>query len=445
MACLGAAMLRDAALAEVVSRLVPTDFALDAHRLVWFAMRDCLRQREPADLITVGDKLQAKGKLEQIGGPGFLVTLSESVPTAAHVGYYIDQVRAAGRKRRAIQQYEQATQRLYDGGDPDVINAEVLLALAQDAGLGGEGEGTLEEAEASEVSRLWEGRAENVLGSGIQTLDRLAPGVAAGELEMIGGEAAMGKSSLVWQKAEHAARTWGPGLVVSLEMPNEMLARRRLASATRISYTDLQRVGRWDGERVRPMTDEEKQAVSNAWAERSEVTKLIEIRTRTFTVSALLAAAMVLRGQKRLNWLIVDYAQLLEDDGAPAQDRFGNLASLVPTLKNRVAGALGVPVVLVVSLKNPGSAQKAASRVSMEQIYGGSQFRYFAAQIVLLQAAQVESSQPGWAAVTAEVVKNRNGATGDVPLWFVKPEYRFEARSEQDAPEMKQKERRDWE
>lgn len=42
----------------------------------------------PVDVLSVADKLEKMGKLEEVGGPGYIAELSSRVATSAHVEYH---------------------------------------------------------------------------------------------------------------------------------------------------------------------------------------------------------------------------------------------------------------------------------------------------------------------------------------------------------------------
>ena len=42
----------------------------------------------PVDVLSVADKLEKIGKLEEVGGPGYIAELSSRVATSAHVEYH---------------------------------------------------------------------------------------------------------------------------------------------------------------------------------------------------------------------------------------------------------------------------------------------------------------------------------------------------------------------
>ncbi len=85
---LGSMLLERDAIAKVVEMMRGDDFYRDAHRRIFEVMIDLFERGEPVDLITVTDRLKARGQLEDVGGAVYVTSLLDAVPTAANVEYY---------------------------------------------------------------------------------------------------------------------------------------------------------------------------------------------------------------------------------------------------------------------------------------------------------------------------------------------------------------------
>src|SRR5688572_26839907 len=85
---LGSILIDADAILRVADFLKPSDFYRAQHADVYEAMLALHGQREPIDLITLADELKRRDRLDAVGGPAYLTTLMESVPTAVHVEHY---------------------------------------------------------------------------------------------------------------------------------------------------------------------------------------------------------------------------------------------------------------------------------------------------------------------------------------------------------------------
>jgi len=129
---LGAMLLNADAWAKALAILKPSDFYDPAHGRLFAFLADVVMAREdgekPLDIVLLREALTAAGKLEEVGGVEYLVTLADAVPTVANVEYYARIVREKAAQREAVQAgFELARQ----AGQPQA-DVPALLASAQD-------------------------------------------------------------------------------------------------------------------------------------------------------------------------------------------------------------------------------------------------------------------------------------------------------------------------
>jgi replicative DNA helicase len=85
---LGSMLLERDAIARVVELVRPEDFYRDAHRKIFEIVMELFERGEPADLVSVTERLRSKGQLDDVGGVAYVTALLNAVPTAANVEYY---------------------------------------------------------------------------------------------------------------------------------------------------------------------------------------------------------------------------------------------------------------------------------------------------------------------------------------------------------------------
>ena len=71
-AILGAILLETHVITEVSSLIVPTDFYLNSHKLVYESMIEMYSNNENIDIFTIVAKLKKAGTLDEIGGQSFI-------------------------------------------------------------------------------------------------------------------------------------------------------------------------------------------------------------------------------------------------------------------------------------------------------------------------------------------------------------------------------------
>jgi putative DNA primase/helicase len=96
------AVLVDGSLLLRLDNLRPDHFAVEAHGLVFTAIRALADRGESVDLVTVQSELERTGRLERAGGAAVLSSLVDRVPDVENVESYGRAVRDASRRRRLI-------------------------------------------------------------------------------------------------------------------------------------------------------------------------------------------------------------------------------------------------------------------------------------------------------------------------------------------------------
>src|SRR5207245_10680561 len=82
---LGAILLNADCLNDVLGILKADDFYREAHRKIFWTMKDLSERSEPVDVITLGDLLKAQGQLNSVGGYAYLCSINNFLPTCDHV------------------------------------------------------------------------------------------------------------------------------------------------------------------------------------------------------------------------------------------------------------------------------------------------------------------------------------------------------------------------
>ena len=137
---LGAMLLSKEVCYEVIGSLMPEDFYLDRHRMIYDTMIDIHKKNMPIDITTLTAHLKDKQILDKAGGVEYLLELSESVPTTAHSRYYMRILEDKSMLRKLIKEatsiIEKATGEVDDVGDFVGETEKDLLAVTRDRNSG---------------------------------------------------------------------------------------------------------------------------------------------------------------------------------------------------------------------------------------------------------------------------------------------------------------------
>ena len=101
-AVIGAVMINPETYYDVAQFLVADDFYLHRHKWIWESFVRLNESRMPIDFLTVNEDLDKQGQLAEVGGPAYLTSLVNNVPTSLHAEAYGRIVEETALRRRMI-------------------------------------------------------------------------------------------------------------------------------------------------------------------------------------------------------------------------------------------------------------------------------------------------------------------------------------------------------
>lgn len=421
-AVLGALLLDNAAWDRVGDLLEVIDFYRADHGVVFSAIGRLVVACRPADVLTVHEALRAEGKGDLVT-MGYLNDMACSVPSAASARHYAEIVRQRSMCRRVISAADMLVGGVYsstrlDGDLPGLVDRAVveLLALLQSGS-----DGRKEPQQLGDLMGAWidalQDRASGIstaVPTGLAALDRLmAGGLWPGDLIVIGARPSMGKSALSLTIARNVARWHGPVAVLSMEDSAQMLVSRQVAAAGRINLADLRNPAKapdsmWGA--VAAAADELKDLP--LYVDDDACLALADVRRKALQVKQ--------KAGGKLSLVIIDYLQLMEDEG---ETRASVLAGISRGLK-RLAKELGVPVVLLSQLSR--EADKVPGPPRLDHLRESGAIEEAADVVGLLWREARRNPKPdNKHKAQLELAKHKNGATDTVHLWFDGATQRF--------------------
>lgn len=97
---LGGLLLDNTALPKVAGILDPTFFFRADHREIYVAIASIIADGNPADALTLAENLKIEGRLDNVGGHAYIVSLALNTPSAANIGRYAEIVAEKARRRQ---------------------------------------------------------------------------------------------------------------------------------------------------------------------------------------------------------------------------------------------------------------------------------------------------------------------------------------------------------
>ena len=342
---LGAMLRSREAAFQAAESLVPQDFYDPANREIFSAMMALASMSRPVDMVTVDEELMRRGKLDAVGGSTYLIELAENVPFTTNIHDYIRIVDEKSTLRRLIDAAGRIVQESYSGDKDNQQILEIAEKAIYDITMRKGGE-ELQEIQPvlistfEKIERLVKshGRIEGV-PTGYSELDDLLTGLHPGELVLIAGRPAMGKTSIGMNIVENAAiRAQKKAAVFSLEMPAEQLAMRMLCTEARL---DMQHVRRGQ------VSDDEWERLGEALVSIGPSAIYIDT-TPGITVPEMRSKARRLQLEHGLDLIMIDYLSLMTATGRN-NSRQEEVSQISRTLKS-LAIELGVPVIALQQL-----------------------------------------------------------------------------------------------
>jgi len=244
-AVLSAILLDVHAIDRVQCVLEPQHFYADANRQIYEAAVDLKGSGSPIDIVTVSSYLRTKQRLQQVGGSPYLAQLSDATPAVAHVEAHARVVRDKWRVRQLITRCQRFATEGYDDvgavGDWIAGAASTLEELIdprerQEPSLRKLSDIVTPAIDRAELRRIGQERPIPVPFP--QYSEILQGGFWPGVHSVVAGTG-VGKSTIMFQTATHAAQAGVPVLYVGLELSELQVALRAIAEASGTSWSGM--------------------------------------------------------------------------------------------------------------------------------------------------------------------------------------------------------------
>ena len=345
-AVLGAMMINEQAVLTVSEVIKdPGDFYREAHGTVFRAILALLTRSEPIDAVTVSDELERMGKLEDVGGRGFIFGLSSSVTVAANAKSHAQIVRDVAVMRRVAAAGLEIAQLGYQRqGDVRQILDQAESAIFDVAQSRNTSELIpISELLPEEVERMeaaGEHRGLTGAPSGLNSLDKITSGFQASNLVILAARPAMGKTSLALGIARHlGVEAKIPVVIFSLEMSRNEIAQRFISSEARVDSTRMRRGDLRDEDWVRVQDACNRLTSAPIYVDDTAGINLMEIRSK---------ARRLKMKEPNLGLVLVDYLQLMSANDT-AESRVQEISQISRSLKV-LARELNIPVLALSQL-----------------------------------------------------------------------------------------------
>lgn len=434
-ALLGAILLNNRSLEKVGEFLRPEHFADPTHGRIFGAAAMLIERGQIANPVTLKTYFESDGGLAEIGGTQYLAQLANAVVSIINAKDYGKLVHDLHLRRGLIALGEDIVNDAYepqlDTSALDVVEAaEARLSALAECGQHG-GSRTFNEiiaATAEEAATARQHGGGIGLATGLVELDDKLCGLAPGNLLILGGRPAMGKSAIGFCIAQHVAATQAPVGAFSLEMRGEEIGQRLAGDAADVPYSSI---------RKGDLDDMQWERFQRAKCNLAKLPLHID-DTAGLTIDQIRARARRMRRRHGVGLVVVDHLHLIR---GKAENRLQELTRISAGLKE-MARELNIPVIALCQL-NRGSEQRDDRRPQLSDLRESGTIEQDADQVAFvyrpvyyLERAE-PTRKPGesdgaltcrladWHAEVARernraeviIAKNRHGATGTANVY----------------------------
>lgn len=422
-AVLGALMLDKDALPVVLDIIRAESFYSDAHQKIYRAMLRLFEKTQPVDLLTVTEELKKGGELTDIGGPFYLVELTNRVASAANIEYHARIIAQKFIQRELIRVSTKIIQDSYsDTTDVfqllDEAEQGLFSITEQNLSRGFESMSSLASRALKQLEELSQ-KEEGLTGvpTGFVDLDRLTSGWQSSDLIILAARPGMGKTAFTLALARNAALDFNKGVAFfSLEMSNLQLVQRLISMEAEIPGSKL---------RNGQLEDYEWQQLQSAIEKMGEAPIYID-DTPGLNIFELRAKCRRLKMQHDIQMVIIDYLQLMTggpEGGSKNGNREQEISAISRALKG-LAKELDVPVIALSQLSRAVETRGGNKRPQLSDLRESGAIEQDADIVSFIYRPEYysiledEEGQSLKGVAELIVAKHRNGALKTVKLKF---------------------------
>ncbi|MGI5909107.1 MAG: replicative DNA helicase [Sphaerochaetaceae bacterium] len=435
-AVLGAILLNDRVLADIMDFLHKEDFYKTGHQTLFEAIVDFRQENssQAIDLITITEYLRKQDILERCGGISYISSLTSDVPTTTNAVYYAQIIRGLALRRRLLEISSEMREKAFDEAQ-DVMKmvdeSEQLLSDINTSTPGGNKYYDIKSLVSRATDRILE-RFDKGITDGLETgykrLDDMTGGFKPSEFIVIGARPSVGKTAFALSIAQNMAvrKNIKVGFF-SLEMSADSLTERLLSSESKVDFKRI---------RNATLKHSDLNAIMEASGRLYEKTLKVQ-DTPNMKLLELRAQARRMRREDHIQIIFVDYIGLIDAEAGAQVPRHEQIAYVSRSMK-ALARELNIPIVCLSQV----GRQSEGKEPTLADLRESGAIEQDADVVILMHRERISSSDDGGEDSKKQNEKNRdghlvqptkiilakqrNGETGYFELGFVMNLVRFE-------------------
>lgn len=353
-AILGSVLINRGALDRAASFIGAGDFYNDSNALIFAEMQKAAFDGAEIDPLTLKARLEALGKLSQVGGAAYIASLVDHIPDIANVEHYAKLVKEKALLRSLVRAGSSiALSALSPAGEPVeglIGKAEAMIEAVGARGASKGPQAALQSAGAhsmaSSTMKRFEARLEapgaiTGIDMGYESLNLYVYGYQRGTVMLIAGRSSVGKTTVGWNLAHAALEASSSTRVAyfSLEMTLPMFEDRILSMMSGVASAVI-KTGISSREQIR--------LVGEAGAKLASYEGRLFGNANPMSIRQIIKEIRRLHKKAALDIAFIDYIQLIESD-EPSPSREQEVSRISKRLV-RLAKELDIAVVAFAQL-----------------------------------------------------------------------------------------------
>lgn len=339
-------------------------------------------------------------------GAAYIATLTDTI-TAANVGFYVAELTELYRKRGIVKLARDMTDmvRDFENNSGDILTAvdKALVDIAMNREAGYKPVTAYIEGTIADVMAAYNAKgALSGIDTGFPELNQKTNGWQKQTLNIIGARPGAGKTSIALNMASSAMRTGKCVGFFSAEMSASSLVKRMVSDWGSVEYARLNSGF---------LCAQDLQRMEEAFQRIAERNLFLN-DTPNVKLPALIADSRRMRRKERVDIIFIDYLSLVANERKDIP-RHEQVAEISRTLKG-LSRELDIPIVVLSQLTREAQGE----RPKLSQLRDSGAVEQDADTVALLWNRGYSDDTHSAVNVTFILEKNRNGATGDIPMIF---------------------------
>ena len=338
---LGAILINNNILDEL--DLKPEDFYNKFHIDIFNTIKDLRNNNTPADLVTIADKLPDSVE--------YVSNLMMCVPTTSNAKHYARMIKGKSIRRQVIRAAEEVIDMAVNGIYENITTFQNDVMQKLDFKVEDKHKSKIQDIAIRALELIderYNRKTDYNLAYGLPWLDKKTGGAHNSELTILAARPSVGKTALAQQFAYHVATKDNTIAIFNLEMSADQLIERWISHLSKIPVHDLRY--------AKSLKDSDFTSINEAVSHM--IKKNIFIYDTVFRVEEIRS---ICRGLKKLDYVVIDYLQLMESG---VKGNKNDQVSHMSRQLKLMAKEFNIPILVLSQLSRANDKDKREPRLS---------------------------------------------------------------------------------